>query len=354
MHAERPSTHSRLTTNSPEELLVEISIAEPPKSWIYRSSAPVRFAITVGDETIVRRYSDFLKLANTLQDVAANRLPQLPGKLLFHFPCLLRRRIKGLRDWLKHVTTDEQLGAFTAVRDFLQTHTPPAALPASEHASPPNRLARQDAQIASAMSLLRLQGTRINEGDEHSAHSHALATFLMSESGQHWVAQVTPHLYDRKVAHRPHWRSVLGGLRYMKDLCQIKAVELGKPEARADLMFYTVVHAAHPRLATLLAELERGLGPQPEHAEDVPQALLRADAIHLRGFVDLAKELAEKILGCPPLPEPEGFKTVLSAALAQTRPVYHPVHNRVAPWFDINGICSLNKRSGADSCCVVL
>jgi len=67
-----------------------------------------------------------------------------------------------------------------------------------------------------------------------------------------------------------------------------------------------------------------------------------------------AKELAEKILGCPPLPEPEGFKTVLSAALAQTRPVYHPVHNRVAPWFDINGICSLNKRSGADSCCVVL
>jgi hypothetical protein len=70
-----------------------------------------------------------------------------------------------------------------------------------------------------------------------------------------------------------------------------------------------------------------------------------------------AKEFAELILACPNLPEPEidprGFKAVLTAALAQTPPVYNPVLNRMANWVNPDAITKLGK-PGSDGCCVLM
>jgi len=62
------------------------------------------------------------------------------------------------------------------------------------------------------------------------------------------------------------------------------------------------------------------------------------------------KEMAERILGCAPLPEPEadpkGFSTALKAALAQVRPVYNPLKNKATPWIDTSAASKIVNKGG--------
>uniref|UniRef100_A0A7S2DNY2 Uncharacterized protein n=1 Tax=Haptolina brevifila TaxID=156173 RepID=A0A7S2DNY2_9EUKA len=147
------------------------------------------------------------------------------------------------------------------------------------------------------MSLLRGEGIRLIGGQ---AHSSILATFLESSAGRRWLDEVVPFLRDDQLATpRAPWRDVLGRLRYMKDLCKLKADELHMPEAKHDLMFYVLVHADHSQLASLLADLEDGLGPQPDYAEEGPRAVMRSDLIGLKGMVEFAKELASRLVYVP-------------------------------------------------------
>lgn len=297
-----------------DSLLVEVEplpLAQPRGCFSLCRSEPIVYDITVGEQRVLRRYSQFLALFLNLRSSCAAEVPTLPSKLMFHFHWRIRQRSRGLNSWLQQVLAHQTLGMHAAVHDFLVQHTPPAdelqfdgrdetgggaALPGG---GVPRfgSVANPDVEIANAITVLKGQGAaRIIGGQRHS---HALAAFLESDSGRGWLDEVGAFLYDGRpsaIARPGTWRDVLGRLRYMKDLCKLKADGLGLAEARTDLMFVAVVHAAHPHLASLLAALEEGLGEQPTVAEAEARAVMRADAIQLRGIVELAKELAAKIL----------------------------------------------------------
>ena len=69
-----------------------------------------------------------------------------------------------------------------------------------------------------------------------------------------------------------------------------------------------------------------------------------------------AKELAELILGCKPLPEPEvdaaGFLKQLKAEQERVPAVFHPLKMSAQPWFDPKTVGKVIKKGGSGSCAI--
>ena len=70
-----------------------------------------------------------------------------------------------------------------------------------------------------------------------------------------------------------------------------------------------------------------------------------------------AKELAELILGCKPLPEPEvdaaAFLKQLKAEQERLSAVFHPLKMTQQPWFDVKTFGKLVKKGGSNNACTV-
>ena len=65
-----------------------------------------------------------------------------------------------------------------------------------------------------------------------------------------------------------------------------------------------------------------------------------------------AKDLAELILGCGPLPEPEAdpeaFLAALTRAQAEVPAVFHPIKGSAQPWFNVQKFGKMLKGGGGE------
>lgn len=81
-------------------------------------------------------------------------------------------------------------------------------------------------------------------------------------------------------------------------------------------------------------------------------SLLSSSHLLLSRRAEQAKDLAELILGCGPLPEPEAdpeaFLAALTRAQAEVPAVFHPIKGSAQPWFNVQKFGKMLKGGGGE------